>query len=409
MTTAEGTAPLLLRQLREKGVLAAPVGLSGRFHCQCHHDDLEELLRFCDADEALQFPSISALHLPIHLDASGDQPRRETRLHEAVLRMILVEQSDWYATFSHILSARLATSDSVLVSLGPDKGVPPSLLRRLGPRLVHAGDLFDDQAAPALTDSVFDPSSASSASSAAHAHAQRRHAGGGDGAEGDIAVVGMSCQVAGASDLGEFWDILCEGRSQHVEVPPERFGPETQWRDVDPGRKWYGNFIRDHDVFDHKFFRKSPRESVSTDPQQRLMLQCAYQAVEQSGYFHQPPAASDPRIGCYLGACAADYEQNVAGYPANAFTATGNLKSFIAGKIRYVPLHAVVPHHQSSRSNSGAVWESGLGFLSLLSVRCFHPEAAFHRSRSIGQTRDCSSCTRCSHLPVTTLGGQVLA
>lgn len=105
-------------------------------------------------------------------------------------------------------------------------------------------------------------------------------------------------------------------------MPAERFGPETQWRDVDPARKWYGNLIKDHDVFDPKFFKKSPREVVSADPQHQLMLQCAYQAVEQSGYFYQPDV--DLKIGCYLGACAADYEQNVAGYAPNAFMATGN-------------------------------------------------------------------------------------
>ena len=61
------------------------------------------------------------------------------------------------------------------------------------------------------------------------------------------------------------------------------------------------------------------------------MLQCAYQVVEQSGYFR--PLNPDTKIGCYLGAYAADYEHNVACYPPNAFTATGNLKSFIPGKI----------------------------------------------------------------------------
>jgi acyl transferase domain-containing protein len=71
---------------------------------------------------------------------------------------------------------------------------------------------------------------------------------------------------------------------------------------------------------------------ASADPQQRLMLQCEYQAVEQSGYFRQ--AHVDTKIGCYLGACAADYEHNVACYPSKAFTATGNLESFIPGKIR---------------------------------------------------------------------------
>lgn len=235
-----------------------------------------------------------------------------------VLRMVLTQQSRWYDTFASVQRSRLQPNDSVVVSFGPDRGVPPSLMRKLGPRLVHATDL--DQAAPRLAASALDP--------AVNSNLER------DSGDNDIAVVGMSCQVAGASDLGGFWNVLMEGRSQHIEVPADRFGTEAQYRDVDENRKWYGNFIKDHDVFDHRFFKKSPREIAMTDPQQRLMLQAAYQAVEQSGYFHQPNP--DTKVGCYIGACAADYEHNVAGYAPNAFTATGNLKSFIAGKIRSV-------------------------------------------------------------------------
>ena len=129
-------------------------------------------------------------------------------------------------------------------------------MRALGPRLIHTANL--DQAAPQLSDSALDPGAAS---------IQERYY-----CNTDIAVVGMSFQVAGNNDLKEFWKVLCEGKSQHMEVPAKRFGPETQWRHVDTDRTWYGNFIKDHDRFDHKFFQKGPREIVSTDPQQRLML-----------------------------------------------------------------------------------------------------------------------------------------
>ncbi len=147
--------------------------------------------------------------------------------------------------------------------------------------------------------------------------------------ENDIAVIGVSCKVAGADDLEEFWKLLCEGQSQHTEVPKERF--ESHWRDVDPKRKWYGNFVRHHDAFDHEFFNKSPQEVASQDPQQRLMMQIAYQAVEQSGYLNSPNA--DKHVGCYIGIGAIDYEKNIACYTPNAFTAKGSLRSFAAGNI----------------------------------------------------------------------------
>jgi acyl transferase domain-containing protein len=151
--------------------------------------------------------------------------------------------------------------------------------------------------------------------------------------ENAIAVVGMSCKVAGADDIDEFWSILREGKSQHGEVPDDRIHFGTHWRESDKSRKWYANFIRDPDVFDHRFFKKSPREMMSTDPQQRWMMQIAYQAVEQSGYFQS--ASPEKHIGCYVGVGCIDYENNIACHPSNAFSAIGNLKSFVAGKISH--------------------------------------------------------------------------
>ncbi|KAF4629229.1 hypothetical protein G7Y89_g8917 [Cudoniella acicularis] len=148
-----------------------------------------------------------------------------------------------------------------------------------------------------------------------------------------IAIVGMACKVAGADDVEEFWQLLCEAKSQHKEVPAERFGFETSHRKFDSQRKWFGNFISGHDQFDHKFFNKSAREAASMDPQQRQILQIAYQAVQQSGYFQKPNP--DKHVGCYIGVCNVDYEENVACHEANAFTMTGHVRAYLAGKISH--------------------------------------------------------------------------
>ena len=71
----------------------------------------------------------------------------------------------------------------------------------------------------------------------------------------------------------------------------------------------------------------------STDTQHRLMLQAAYQAVEQSGYFGSPN--QDKCNGSYIGVGLVDYENNIAGYPANAYLGTGNLRSSAAGRISH--------------------------------------------------------------------------
>ena len=95
----------------------------------------------------------------------------------------------------------------------------------------------------------------------------------------------------------------------------------------------YGNLIKDYDAFDHKFFRRPPREVLHMDPQQRFMLQVAYQAVAQSGYYQK--SGLDKHIGCYLGMVGSDYENNVSHVHPNAFSATGALRSYISGKVSH--------------------------------------------------------------------------
>ncbi|KAL3433416.1 hypothetical protein BDV09DRAFT_171928 [Aspergillus tetrazonus] len=292
----------LHRRLRASGIVTAEIGLNGCFHAECYRDQLDPIIQFCDSHSDFQLPDASKVVIPTRSNASGELIR-EGALHQHALRSILVEPPQWFESFTAVRDACAKDEGAVIFSFGPERCVPPSLLRGLSQKVVTVEDLDIIK------------------------RCQYSYS------ENDIAVVGMSCKVAGADNLEEFWDLLCTGKSQHKEVPKERFSFETVFRDVDPKRKWFGNFIDGHDQFDHKFFKKSPRESATMDPQQRHLLQIAYQAVEQSGYFHS--ANPDRQIGCYMGVCACDYENNIACHAPNAFSATGNLQGFIAGKVSH--------------------------------------------------------------------------
>ncbi len=311
VTTSSKTALIMQQKLRAEGIIATEVGLHGRFHWDHYRDDVESLKRFCDSNEKFQLPEASELVMPTRSNSGGDFITHG-RLHHVALQSILVDQSQWFRTFSAVRESSLSLKESCVISFGPERCVPPSILRGLSPQVIYMSDV--DQAIPL-------------------AHDERPYS------ENDIAVIGMSCKVAGADNLEEFWKLLCEGKSQHQEVPTARFGFDSPFRDADPKRKWFGNFINDHDKFDHKFFKKSPREIASTDPQQRHLLQIAYQAVEQSGYFRsgqsQDTEQARHQVGCYVGVCAVDYENNIACHAPNAFSATGNLRGFIAGKISH--------------------------------------------------------------------------
>ncbi|QVM12109.1 Type I Iterative PKS [Coccidioides posadasii str. Silveira] len=309
VTAASSTVSKLQQQLKSSGVMVSEVGLFGRFHAECHRPQLSSLVEFCNTHPEFQLPDASQLVIPTRSNSGGELITQGT-LHSHALTSILVEPPQWYRTFSTVRAGSLNDKNAAIFSFGSERCIPPSLMRGLSQQVVYVADRD-------LTNEQFEGLQKD----------QRTYS------DNDIAVVGMSCKVAGAEDLEEFWNLLCSGKSQHREVPKERFGFETAFRDTDPKRKWFGNFVNGHDMFDHKFFKRSPRESATMDPQQRHLLQIAYQAVEQSGYFHS--ANPEKNIGCYIGVCATDYENNIACHAPNAFSATGNLQGFIAGKVSH--------------------------------------------------------------------------
>ncbi|KAK8108961.1 hypothetical protein PG984_014762 [Apiospora sp. TS-2023a] len=296
-----------LTQLGTGGITATPISLRGRFHHSHYHETVERLVEFCDANPPFQLPQAANLVLRTRSNLDG-QYVEHGKLHRFAVEAMLENPANWYQTFDGMLSGlEEAGSSTQIVCFGLDRCVPPTLAKKLGVRLIQAVDLATGSG----------PGTPSP----------------GGNLDGKIAVIGMATRVAGADDVDKYWKLLCDGVSQHQEVPGDRFGFESAWRARDPKRKWFGNFIQDVDAFDHKFWRKTPRESSSMDPQQRLMLQVALQATQQAGYFGSP--THEKRVGCFIGLGTVDYEENVACHAPTAFAATGNLRAFAAGRISH--------------------------------------------------------------------------
>lgn len=86
-----------------------------------------------------------------------------------------------------------------------------------------------------------------------------------------------------------------------------------------------GNFIDGVDEFDNKFFKISPREARSMDPQQRILLQVAYEALENAGYVpDSTPTWQSETVGCYIGVATHDYLQNLRD-EIDVYYSTGNV------------------------------------------------------------------------------------
>ncbi|KAL2823450.1 hypothetical protein BDW59DRAFT_163230 [Aspergillus cavernicola] len=300
----------LQQALQSAGFSASPVDFNGRYHWAGHEKALPALFALCDAQPGLQLPDAADLLRPPRANTSPD-PVRSGPLHQLALRAVLAQPCLWHQTFSAVYREHLTHPSSVVIEFGPERCVPPTFLRLLPQRVIHFADFEVPHTLSRDYELAIRPPAAT-----------------------DIAIVGMACRVAGADDLDEFWQLLCSGESQHRVMPRERYiNYETPWRPEASKRPWFGNFVRNIDAFDHRFFKKSPREIMSQDPQQRLILQVAYQALESAGYFSRPLVDKD--VGCYIASCTVDYEHNVNCHPASAYAATGLLRSFLPGKLSH--------------------------------------------------------------------------
>ncbi|KAL2847834.1 polyketide synthase [Aspergillus pseudoustus] len=301
VTTAKSDSITLVNQLKAAGLSVGDVRLKGRFHSIRHEHVASQVIGYCSDHPGLQLPLLSELAHPT-LVPSDVGSSDAGKLHVIALQAILTHQAMWYESFAQACSVILQSTEGRIACFGPERCVPPSLLPELKARLVPLNEIKPGQLGSRDT---------------------------------HIAVIGMAVRVPGAADIDQFSSLLREGRSQHTEVPSSRFRMDTHWRPHDPAkRRWYGNFLDDVDSFDHRFFKKTPREAASMDPQHRLILETAYQALEQAGYFRHRETP-DRHIGCFLGVGLVDYENNIACHPANAYSATGNLKSFAAGRISH--------------------------------------------------------------------------
>ena len=238
----------------------------------------------------------------------------------------MLELANWHLTISAAVSQLIQTKQPIGVSFGVQDCIPAPVIKESGLRVekLRSLSLLSSQS-PALT-TIAPPEAVASEQASPHASPYPEHA---------VAVVGMACKFPGADSLEEFWNLLVQGTSMVQEISEERFSTRGLRRSPDGKLKFWGNFVRDVDAFDHRFFKKSSREAASMDPQQRLLLQVAYEAMESSGYFGNFTSEIADDIGVYLGSCANDYNDNVASHPANAFSSLGTLRAFLSGKISH--------------------------------------------------------------------------
>ncbi|WP_392534193.1 type I polyketide synthase [Nostoc sp. C117] len=155
-----------------------------------------------------------------------------------------------------------------------------------------------------------------------------------------VAIIGIGCRFPGANNPEAFWHLLRNGIDAISEVPVERWDIEKFYH-PQPGtlgkmNTRYGGFIEQVDQFDPDLFGISPREAKSMDPQQRLVLEVAWEALENAAIV--PAEISGSQTGVVVG--IGNYDYGILSSKdldrISAYDGTGNTISIAATRLSYL-------------------------------------------------------------------------
>ncbi|GAB1821470.1 type I polyketide synthase [Herbidospora sp. RD11066] len=155
-----------------------------------------------------------------------------------------------------------------------------------------------------------------------------------------VAVIGIGCRLPGdVHSPDEFWDLLNEGRNTTGPLPADRWrrdenrSPEYAAALRDAVR--HGSFLSDIEGFDAEFFGLSPREAELMDPQQRILMETAWEALEHAGL--PPHTLRGTDAGVFVGVCTGDYGARLLeDLPQiEAWTGIGAATCAVANRISY--------------------------------------------------------------------------
>ncbi len=156
-----------------------------------------------------------------------------------------------------------------------------------------------------------------------------------------VAIVGMGCRFPGGANSPEaYWQLLRNGVDAITTVPAGRWDAE-KFYDPNPDAPGkistrHGGFLEAIEQFDSQFFGVSPREAASMDPQQRLFLEVAWEALEHAGC--APDRLLGSKTGVFAGVTMTDYLHLAKQQPVekiDAYFLTGNCLNVVPGRVSF--------------------------------------------------------------------------
>ncbi|KAI1772031.1 putative polyketide synthase [Hypoxylon cercidicola] len=154
----------------------------------------------------------------------------------------------------------------------------------------------------------------------------------------DIAIIGLSFQFPGANSPDSYWELMLSGKCKASDFPPHRISKakyhesdETRKGTISPSKACF--LDRDITAFDARMFGITSEEAVGTDPQQRVLLEVTYRALENAGIPLHKISGSDTCV--YTGCFSADYMLCCGKDPENQpkYAATGVAASMLSNRI----------------------------------------------------------------------------
>jgi acyl transferase domain-containing protein/acyl carrier protein len=151
-----------------------------------------------------------------------------------------------------------------------------------------------------------------------------------------LAIVGLGCRLPGAPDAQAFWELLRIGGDAIRDIPPERWDA-ARHSPPDLSVVHKAGLLDRVDGFDAEFFGIAGREAQLMDPQQRLFLEVAWEALESAGI--PPSSLRGTRTGVFVGTTTTDYlhllTRRLSDAELDAYIVSGNTLNAVAGRVSF--------------------------------------------------------------------------
>lgn len=154
-----------------------------------------------------------------------------------------------------------------------------------------------------------------------------------------IAIIGIGCRFPNVANKDEYWDLLIQGKNVITPVPEERWELLRNTNEMhlyNSNHRYLGGYLKQIDFFDTYFFGVSPREAVRMDPQQRILLEVCYEALEDAGLTLEQLAGSNTGVFASLYSSQYGLMQTIDSDMDALYIPTGNALSIAANRLSYL-------------------------------------------------------------------------